>query len=176
MTTTETLTGERADLLESLSKQRFFLKFTTKDMSEEQLRRRSTVSELSLGALIKHVTDMERGWVDFIIDGPSAIGDFTDDLTPEQKAAWSDSFQLADDTTLADLIAEYDRVARRTDELIASLPDLGAMQPLPTAPWFQPGAQWSARRVLVHLVGETAQHAGHADIIREAIDGQKTMG
>ena len=57
-----------------------------------------------------------------------------------------------------------------------SLPSLDASQPLPEAPWFERGARWSARRVLVHLVAETAQHAGHADIIREAIDGAKSMG
>ena len=54
--------------------------------------------------------------------------------------------------------------------------DLDSAQPLPEAPWFPPNATRSARRVLVHIVGETAQHAGHADIIRETIDGQKTMG
>ena len=48
--------------------------------------------------------------------------------------------------------------------------------PLPEAPWFQPGATRSARRVFLHIVAETAQHAGHADILRESLDGQKTMG
>ena len=48
--------------------------------------------------------------------------------------------------------------------------------PLPEAPWFPKGATRSARRVFTHIVGETAQHAGHADILREALDGQKTMG
>jgi hypothetical protein len=67
-------------------------------------------------------------------------------------------------------------VARRTDELVATLPDLDARQPLPEAPWFEPGANWSARRVLMHLIAETAQHAGHADIIRESLDGAKSMG
>jgi hypothetical protein len=67
-------------------------------------------------------------------------------------------------------------VASQTDELLATLPDLDATQPLPEAPWYEPGARWSARRVLLHLIGETSQHAGHADIIREAIDGAKTMG
>jgi hypothetical protein len=66
-------------------------------------------------------------------------------------------------------------VARRTDELVGTV-DLDAAQPLPKAPWFEPGASWSARRVFLHIVAETAQHAGHADIIREAIDGSKTMG
>ena len=175
MTTTNTLTGERADLLEALSKQRFFLRHTTKDMSEEQIRQRSTVSELCLGTLIKHVTQVERQWADFIVDGPGAIGNFAD-YTPEKLAEWGSMFALSDGETLAGLLAEYDKVAQRTDELAASLPDLDTAHPLPEAPWFQPGARWSARRVLLHIVAETAQHSGHADIIREAIDGQKSMG
>ena len=59
---------------------------------------------------------------------------------------------------------------------MATLPDLDADHPLPDAPWFEAGARWSARRVLLHVLAETAQHAGHADIIRESLDGAKTMG
>jgi len=77
--------------------------------------------------------------------------------------------------TLAGLLAEYAEVARRTDELVASLPDLDASHPLPKAPWHE-DTSWSARRVLIHIIAETAQHAGHADIIREALDGAKSMG
>jgi hypothetical protein len=83
---------------------------------------------------------------------------------------------MAPGETLAGLLEDYARVARRTDELVAGLPDLDSSQPLPEAPWFEPGARWSARRVLLHLIAETAQHAGHADIIRESLDGAKSMG
>ncbi len=78
--------------------------------------------------------------------------------------------------TLAGLLDGYEQVARRTEELVWTLPDLDAVHPLPEAPWFEPGANWSIRRVLLHILAETAQHAGHADIIREALDGQKSMG
>jgi len=78
--------------------------------------------------------------------------------------------------TLSGLLEDYAAAARQTDELLASLPDLDAAQPLPEAPWYEPGASWSVRRVLLHVIAETSQHAGHADIIREAIDGAKTMG
>jgi Protein of unknown function (DUF664) len=78
--------------------------------------------------------------------------------------------------TLAGLLSEYEAVASETDELLAGLPDLDATQPLPEAPWYEPGARWSARQVFLHLIAETSHHAGHSDIIREAIDGAKTMG
>jgi hypothetical protein len=62
--------------------------------------------------------------------------------------------------TLAGLLEEYAKAAEETAELIARLPDLDAAQRLPEAPWFPPGARWSARRVLLHVIAETAQHAG----------------
>ena len=70
----------------------------------------------------------------------------------------------------------YAEVAGRTDALVSSLPSLDAAHPLPPAPWFEPGARWTARRVLLHIIAESSQHAGHADIIRESLDGAKTMG
>ncbi|MDA5145400.1 DinB family protein [Streptomyces sp. AD681] len=175
MTITEPLTGERADLLEALAKQRHFLRHTTRDLTDEQARLRTTVSELCLGGLIKHVTSMERKWTAFIVDGPSAMGDFTA-MTEADVAGWADEFKMLPGETLAGVLDAYAEAARRTEELIATLPDLGAAQPLPKAPWFEADTEWSARRVLVHIVAETAQHAGHADIIRESLDGAKSMG
>ncbi|MEV6370648.1 DinB family protein [Micromonospora musae] len=168
-------TGERADLLAMLAKSRHFLRFTTRDLTDEQAGRQTTVSELCLGGLIKHVTATERGWADFIVTGPSAMDDFTA-MTKADWARRADEFRLLPDETLAGVLADYAEVARRTDELVASLPDLDATHPLPEAPWFEPGARWSARRVLMHIIAETAQHAGHADILRESLDGAKSMG
>jgi uncharacterized damage-inducible protein DinB len=172
---TTTLTGERADLLATLAKARHFLRYTTRDLDDEQARRRTTVSELTLGGLIKHVTAAERNWANFIVAGPSVAPDFTN-LTEADYQAWADGFRLLPEETLAGVLAEYEDVARHTDELIATLPDLDAGHPLPPAPWNPPGERWSARRTLLHVAAETAQHAGHADIIRESIDGAKSMG
>ena len=97
-------------------------------------------------------------------------------MTEDDFARWRDEFRLLPGETLAGVLADYDAVARRTDELVATLPDLDLSHPLPKAPWFPPGARWSARRVLLHIIAETAQHAGHADIIRETLDGAKSMG
>jgi Protein of unknown function (DUF664) len=164
--------GERADLLAMLTTHRRFLRFTTRDLSDEQAAERTTVSELCLGGLIKHVALTERQWARFIAEGPAVMA-----FDPATMAdTWLTAFKMLDGETLAGLLAGYEQVAKDTDELVLSVPDLDAAQPLPQAPWFEPGASWSARRVFLHIIAETAQHAGHADIIRESLDGARTMG
>lgn len=175
------VTGERADLLETLAAHRGFLRHTVQGLTDEQARQRTTASELTLGGLIKHVAEVEKGWVDFILEGPAAMGGDVDwseggEIPPEVLKEWEAKFRLLPEETLEGVLAEYEDVARRTDELVATLPDLDASQPLPPAPWFEKGARRSARRVFLHIIAETSQHAGHADIIRESLDGQKTMG
>ena len=91
-------------------------------------------------------------------------------------AAHEKSFWPSEDETLEVLLRRYDDVANETDNLVRSLGSLDGSQPLPLAPWFEAGARWTARRTLLHIIAETAQHAGHADIIRESLDGAKTMG
>jgi uncharacterized damage-inducible protein DinB len=171
MTSTDVATGERADLLSALAKQRYFLRFTARDLTDEQAAQRTTVSALCVGGAIKHVTQTERQWIQFIVDGPSAMAWDESDM-----GAYMDGFRMLEGETLAGLLADYDQVAQHTDDLIRSLPDLDASHPLPEAPWFEKGASWSARQTLLHVIGETAQHAGHADIIRESLDGAKSMG
>jgi hypothetical protein len=170
-----TASGERADLLAMLAKHRHFLRFPTRGLTDEQARERTTVSELCLGGLIKHVTAVEEAWANFVVEGPSAMHNAAD-LTEADYAERASQFRLLPTETLAGVLDDYERTARRTDELVATLPDLGASHPLPEAPWFPAGERWSARRVFMHIMAETAQHAGHADIIREAIDGSKSMG
>jgi uncharacterized damage-inducible protein DinB len=167
--------GERADLLRALAKARHFLRFTTRDLTDEQAGQRTTVSELCLGGLIKHAAAVEQTWATFIVEGPAPAQDFAA-MTEADFARRADQFRMLAGETLAGVLAEYAETARRTDELVASLPDLDDAHPLPKAPWFEPGAQWSARQVILHVIAETAQHAGHADIIRESLDGAKSMG
>jgi hypothetical protein len=170
--TPTTVTGERADLLELLQTHRRFLRFTVQGLTDEQARSRTTASELTLGGLIKHVARTEMMWARFAVEGPAAVAPPADEAG---FAAWADDFRLLSGETLDGVLAEYEAVAARTDELVRTL-DLDASFPLPEAPWFPPGAQRSVRRTFLHVAAETAQHAGHADILRESLDGQKTMG
>ncbi|MGW1835873.1 DinB family protein [Streptomyces sp. NPDC002067] len=174
-TAAQAATGEHADLLAALAQQRHFLRFTARDLTDEQAGARPTASELCIGGVLKHVTAVERAWAGFIVEGPSAMPDFTA-MTEADLARRADEFSVLPGETLAGILDDYAKVAEHTDGLVAGLPDLGADHPLPKAPWFEPGARWSARRVLLHLIAETAQHAGHADIIRETLDGAKSMG
>ena len=168
MNDSETITtGERADLLQSLDRHRGFLHYTVRDLTDEQAAARTTVSELCLGGLIKHVARTEQAWMRFAVGGAEAM--------ESEPSDWENGFRMVEGETLAGLLEEYEQVAKQTNELVGTL-DLDASYPLPVAPWFEPGARWSVRRVLLHIIAETSQHAGHADILREAIDGAKTMG
>jgi len=163
--------NERDDIRETLDAHRGFLRRTVRDLTDEQAAVRSSVSELCLGGIIKHVTAVERAWTDFVRRGPVAMV-----FTPESMEAHAAGFRMEPGDTLAALLADYDAAARETDDMVVSAASLDESQPLPDAPWFPPGARRSVRRVMLHLIAETAQHAGHADIIRESIDGAKTMG
>lgn len=172
------LPGERRDLLEALAAHRGFLVRTADGLSEEQARLRPTVSALSIGGIVKHVADTEQSWARFMVDGSGLGGGDVDWNEPDVAAiaAYAAGFALGDDETLAGELQRYAAVAAATDELVRTLPDLNRSFPLPPAPWFAPGAVRSVRRAIVHVIAETAQHAGHADIIRESIDGARTMG
>ncbi len=170
------LTGERADLAEMLDTRRQLLLLTVRGLTDEQAALRTTVSELCLGGIIKHVTAVEQSWCRFILEGPSERereGGGWDEAALEERKR---GFLMLPGETLAGLVESYEETGRQTRELVATLPDLDASQPLPSAPWFKPGARWTARHALMHIMTETAQHAGHADIIRETLDGAKSMG
>ncbi|MFD6066658.1 MULTISPECIES: DinB family protein [Amycolatopsis] len=181
------LDAERADLLEALDAVRATLITTVQGLTDEQLDAHPTVSELSLGGLIKHVASIEEMWLRFAVEGPSAMTyDLPEGVTwadlgagtarefPQWAIDHQNNFRMLPGDTLAGILARYEQVAARTKEIVSSIPDLSATHPLPEAPWNPPGAVRSVRRVLTHVIAETAQHAGHADILRESIDGQKS--
>ncbi|TCK25690.1 DinB family protein [Pseudonocardia endophytica] len=177
-----TLTGERADLIALLERHRGFLLRTADGLTEEQGRTASTVSALTIGSLLKHVADTEEQWFRFALEGAGAFGGWTENVdwdavdAAEDADEWEDTrFVLAEHESLDFLRARIEQVAARSEEILRTA-DLDTSHDLPVAPWFEAGARWSVRRVAIHMIAEISQHSGHADIIREAIDGQKTMG
>lgn len=177
---------EATDLLAELAVTRAALVNTVNGLTDEQAGAHPTASALCLGGLIKHVASMEESWIRFIVEGPSTIpNELPEGVTwadifsgaapnPQWMIDHYDEFQMQTGDTLAGILSRYEKVAATTEATILGLPDLSATQPLPEAPWYEPGARHSARRALVHVIAETAQHTGHADILRESIDGKTT--
>ena len=168
----ESLIRERSNFVDSLATQRRFLRHTARDLNDDQARERTTVSELTLGGIIKHVALVEARWANFIESGAAAFSQADQGSVEDYQA----TFRLGETETLQGVLDEYERVAQRTEEIIRTVPSFDADQELPPAPWFTPGARWTVRTVLLHILAETAHHSGHADIVREALDGAKTMG
>ncbi|MFE3588221.1 DinB family protein [Streptomyces niveus] len=181
------LDAERTDLLAALATARSTLINTVRGLTDDQLGETPTVSALSLGGLIKHVASTEKAWLRFVVEGPSAMSfalpdgvtwaDFmagTATEYPQWAVDRENDFRMQPGDTLAGILARYEEIAAETEKTVAEVPDLSATHPLPEAPWNEPGALRSVRAVLIHLVQETAQHTGHADILRESIDGQKS--
>jgi uncharacterized damage-inducible protein DinB len=180
----DSLTGERRDLVETLRVHRGFLLQTLQGLDQEQATRRTTVSVLNLAGLVKHVADTEAGWLRFAQGDAAGVGgagwdvDWDDPVIQQRLADGDirhDEFNLVGEETLESVLARYAAVAAATDAFVVDA-DLDVSYPLPEAPWFEPGATRSVRRVLLHVIAETAQHAGHADMLREHLDGAKTMG
>ena len=170
-------TTERDEIVAILTKHRDLFLVTVQGLTDDQARLTPTVSALTLGGLVKHVTATVAQWLDFVEHGPAGGGMGSDWENPDPALfeAFANGFRLLPEETLAGVLADWEAVAARTDALVRTA-DLDETHPLPQAPWFSPDEVWSNRRVFMHVLAETAQHAGHADILRETIDGQKTMG
>lgn len=155
--------NETDGILLYLVQQRDGLRFAAYGLTEEQLRQRATpASPLTVGGLIKHATLTERGWID-ILAGAST------DKTEEE---YGSDFVVAEGETLASLLDLQATTAARTEEVVRALPSLDVKVQLPEAPWYPQHVEgYSARWILLHVIEELARHAGHADIVREHVDG-----
>lgn len=154
---------ERQDLLAYLAQERYVLRLSTHGLSDDQARLRPSASSLSLGGLVKHATAVERMWAS-IVEQHRREGSTED---------YQAGFEMRPGETLGELLSAYEAAAQATGAVVSSITDLGHPVPVPRGvPWFPRDLEaWTLRWVLLHLITETARHAGHADIIRETIDG-----
>jgi uncharacterized damage-inducible protein DinB len=160
------LTDEKAQLLAYIAQQRDGLRYAAYGLSDDQARLTPTAGTLSIGGLLKHAAATEEGWIDLVAARER------DRSQAEQEADYEAGFALLPNDTLADALTRYEQVAHDTEAAVAGL-DLDQPVPVPQGvPWYPDDLDaWSVRWVLLHLVEETARHAGHADIVRESIDG-----
>src|SRR5262245_53613484 len=155
------LTDERELLLAYLGQQRDGIRNAAFGLTDDEARKASTASPLTVGGLLKHVTSMEEGWIDLVVQRDRGQADY------------EANFRMDEDDTLAGLLAQYDEVARETEAIVRGVADLGQEVPVPKGvPWYPDDVDaWTVRWVLLHLIEEVARHAGHADIVREGVDG-----
>lgn len=153
-----------ARLLERLGAQRHHVLGITEGLSETQLTTPVLVSGWSIAQLLHHLAlDDERFWFKAVVAGrPDAIAE----LGP-------DAWQVADGRTGEDVRALYRREAAATDELLCGISWDAAPAWWPD--FFGDFRLTSVRDVVVHMVVETATHAGHLDVVRELIDGRQWL-
>ncbi len=162
---------ERQTLLQFLAFQQNAFFAVSHGLTDEQARSTPSVSTLSIGGLVKHAAGVQRGWAQRAASAP----DYPPaDPRPmeEVMAAYQDEYVMREDETFEQLLAGLEAQNAETLRVFAEA-DLDTPVPVPHGvPWFpQDLDHWSVRWVALHLIEELSRHAGHADIIRESIDG-----
>jgi uncharacterized damage-inducible protein DinB len=160
------ITGDERTLLTAfLDYHRATLRDKVRGLSEAQLGRRIAASELTLGGLVKHLALVEDSWFTEVFAGeplgePWAAVDWDADRDWDFHSATQDSPE--------ELLALYDAACQRSRAVVAGAASLDDL----STPLERKGdARFSLRWILLHMIEETARHNGHADLLREAIDG-----
>ncbi len=130
---------------------------------EADARRAPTASSLSLLGLLKHCTVWEQRWVHGVV-----AGDVLSDGWPDSGSDGEDDLVVDGTDTVEHWLDGYEQAIRRSREIAAAV---GLDEPVARVDVVDCNVRW----VLLHLIEETARHAGHADIIRETLDGQRGL-
>jgi uncharacterized damage-inducible protein DinB len=153
--------GEREMLTAWLDRQRDTLAWKCEGLTGDQLRERSVPpSPLSLLGLVQHMADVERGWFRRTLTGEDAPPIYFTDDNPDGD------LKDVDTADVAEVFATWRAECELARKAVAATPSLEVV-----------GVQRSGRRaslrwILVHMIEEYARHNGHADLLRERIDGQ----
>ena len=154
---------ERTTLLRFLHHQRNFLARKGEGLSEDQARLASCPpSDLTILGLIRHAAEVERGWAQRGVAGSSEPRLYSDAVPPDEDQ--DEDFHAPHNATLAGALKTFWAEAQAADRIYqaAELDDIEKSD----------RGFYSVRWILVHLIEEYARHCGHADLIRQAIDGQ----
>ncbi|MBW0106933.1 DUF664 domain-containing protein [Pseudonocardia sp. KRD-291] len=156
--------GPKADLHRYLQAGRNALLWKLDGLGEYDLRRPMTPTGTNLLGLVKHVAVCELGYFGAVFGRPSAEPQPWLDEGADPSV---DMFATADESS-ADVVAFYRRVWAHSDTTIGTL----ALDAVGRVAWWpEDRRELTLHRALVHMIAETHRHAGHADIVREAIDG-----
>lgn len=154
---------EKTTLLAFLGHQRAFLARKVAGVTDEQARTATCPpSDLTMLGLVRHLADVERGWAKRAFAGQQASPLFYGDAHPNSDP--DGDFHPPPDATLLDALDSFWSEAADADAIYSS----GALDDIER----HERGLYSLRWILVHLIEEYARHLGHADLIRQAIDGQ----
>jgi uncharacterized damage-inducible protein DinB len=161
------LRDERATLLEYLRVYRLTLEMKCADLDPEQLARRSVPpSTMSLLGLLRHMASVEHSWFRRVMAGEKVARLYVSD--DDRDADWNGA--VADPAVVADAWAAWRGEVAFAEEFVAATSDLGTRG---YSRGYSPGGPGpQVREVLVHMIEEYARHCGHADLLRERIDGR----
>jgi uncharacterized damage-inducible protein DinB len=155
--------SERANLLDYLRGYRLTMEMKCADLDAEQLARRSVPpSTMSLLGLIRHMADVERSWFRRVMAGEDVSFRYWSDDVPD--ADWNGA--VADPEVVAEAWRAWRDEVAFAEGFVADADDLGRHGTR------QNGEDVALRDVLVHMIEEYARHCGHADLLRERIDGR----
>ena len=154
---------ERATLLVFLRRYRLVMELKCADLDAAQLASRSVPpSTMSLLGLVRHMADVERQWFRRVMAQSDVPPLYWSDDVPD--ADWLGA--VADPAVVDDAWRAWRGEVAFAEKFVADSPDLGAKG------FQQDGSSTSLRSVLVHMIEEYARHCGHADLLRERIDGR----
>jgi len=156
---------ERTLLLQFLDEQRSVLRRKCSGLDAAQLDTPLPPSDLTLGGMLKHLAYVESWWTTGVLRG-GELGEPWDSVDWRADGDWD--WHSARDDSPERLWALYEREVTRADAVLAT----AGLDDLAERPNARTGERASVRWVLLHLVEEYARHNGHADLIRESIDGQ----
>ena len=154
----------KAHLLRALSAAREALLWKLDGLSERDVRWPVVPSGTNLLGLVKHLASVEAGYLGDVFGRPSPehLPWFADDAEPN-----ADMWATAQESR-ASVLALWERVRAHSEATVAALP----LDAPGVVPWWPPERRdVTLHQVLVHLLAETARHAGHADVVRELLDG-----
>jgi uncharacterized damage-inducible protein DinB len=155
--------GERATLIDFLRAYRLTLEMKCADLDADQLASRSVPpSTMSLLGLIRHMAEVERYWFRRVMAGEDAARLYIS--ADDGDADWNGS--VPDDAVVAEAWSAWRGEVAFAEELVERTSDLGTLGRRAD------GSALELRNVLVHMIEEYARHCGHADLLRERIDGR----
>lgn len=162
--TTET---ERSVLTEMLDQQRTILRWKAGGLDRDAMTTTTAASSLHLAGIVKHMTRVEQDWFAWVFQGLMPEEPWRSRLYgPDPEVDWE--FHSAVDDDPEELLAAYDAACERSRGIVAATPSLDQQAERDFGEWPSPTLRW----ILAHMIEETARHNGHADLLREFIDGQ----